>query len=53
MDFKSVCSEYDGKEFEDTYRQLEIIANDRATDLNSQSVNFMLNNLDKDASINA
>lgn len=49
MDFKSYVYDLTEDEFADVYRNISIVANDRKTDLNSASVNFMLKNLDKDS----
>lgn len=49
MNFKSVAYKLTESEFSDAYRNLECRANDRETDLNLPSVNYMLQNLDKDS----
>lgn len=49
MNFKSIAKNISEKEFADAYRNLDCIANDRETDLNSGCISYMLDNLDKDA----
>jgi SAM-dependent methyltransferase len=49
MDFKSYVHNLTEEEFANVYREIDIVANDRETDLNSASVNFMLKYLNKDS----
>jgi len=49
MNFKSVAFDLSEREFADAYRDLDCRANDRETDLNSYCVEYMLENLDKNA----
>jgi hypothetical protein len=49
MNFKSSAFNLSESEFSKAYTELECRANDRETDLNVQSVNFMLEKLDKNS----
>lgn len=49
MNFKSYVYDLSEDEFADVYREVSILANDRETDLNLPSVDFMLKNLDKNS----
>lgn len=49
MNFKSVAFDLSESEFADAYRNLDCRGNDRETDLNKPCVDYMLENLDKNA----
>lgn len=49
MNFKSYVYDLSEEEFAEVYRKVTVLANDRETDLNLSSVNYMLKNLDKDS----
>lgn len=49
MNFKSIAKNISEKEFADAYRNLDCVANDRETDLNTGCKDFMMENIDKEA----
>lgn len=49
MDFKSIAYNLTEEEFTDVYRNIKSLAEDRPTDLNKPSINFMLDHIDKSA----
>lgn len=49
MNFKSIARDISDEEFSEAYRNIDCIANDRETDLNSGCIEFMLEKMDKDS----
>ena len=49
MNFKSLVYDFTEQEYIDFYNQLDTISRNRNTDLNSPSINFIIQNIDKSA----
>jgi len=46
MNFKALAYKMNNTEFEKVYREVDVRANDRPADLNDQSIEYMLNNIE-------
>jgi SAM-dependent methyltransferase len=49
MDFKDIAYQLSEEEFNNVYRNLDCRASDRPTDLNTESINYMIQSLDPEA----